>query len=143
VLTVTVQIGGIAINPSTPVAISGGTLAFQASVAGNQAVTWSASGGSIDSFGVYTAPATPGSYLVTATLPGGALAASVTVVVKSTNFSGDGKPFMNANDMAIMADAWGSTPAAANWNAVCALNGDGVVNDQDVTLFLSQFGGQP
>jgi hypothetical protein len=142
VLTMTVQAGGITINPPNPVSISGGAVAFQASVTGNQTVTWSATGGSVNSLGVFTAPATPGSYLVTATTPGGALAASVTVVVKTTNFSANGKPFMNAMDLAILADAWGASTGQPGFNAACDLNGDGVVNDQDVTLFLSQFGGQ-
>jgi hypothetical protein len=61
----------------------------------------------------------------------------------TTNFSGDGKPFMNSADLAILADAWGSSPGMANWNPLCDLNQDGVVNDGDVTLFFTQFGGLP
>jgi hypothetical protein len=151
-LTVTVASATIVINPATAVTLTGGTFNFQAFTTGNQAVTWSVpagpSAGSIDGNGLYTAPATassPGGYGVQATLAGGSLSASASVQVLSTNFSSDGKPFMNSADLAILADAWGGTlsPLSANWNPLCDLNLDGVVNDQDVALFFSQFGGLP
>jgi len=144
VLTITVQAGGIAINPASATVITGGTVGFQAFATLNQPVTWSlpagGTAGAIDSFGNYTAPAAPGSYLVQAATAGG-LSSSATVQVLTTNFSGDGKPFMNSADLAILADAWGSTPGSANWNPAVDLNGDGVINDLDVTLFFTQFGG--
>jgi hypothetical protein len=145
VLTVTVQAGDITINPPNPAILTGGTVAFQAFAAGNPAVVWSVpagpAAGSVDSLGNYTAPGAPGSYVVLAAA--GGLSASATVVVLTTNFSGDGKPFMNSADLAILADAWGSSPGMANWNPLCDLNQDGVVNDGDVTLFFTQFGGLP
>jgi uncharacterized protein YjdB len=67
------------INPPEPVAVSvspatatiavGATQQFSASVIGstNTAVTWSASTGSIDPTGLFTAPATAGSAIITAT----------------------------------------------------------------------------
>lgn len=63
----------VAINPTSVTLSSGGTQAFTASVGstGNTAVTWRVSegnaGGSITSSGLYTAPATPGTYHVLAT----------------------------------------------------------------------------
>jgi hypothetical protein len=71
------QSAGIAVTvtPSTPSSTPGGTINFQASVTGtttgqSTAVTWSvqeAGGGTVSSTGVYTAPATTGTYHVVAT----------------------------------------------------------------------------
>jgi len=145
-LTVTVQPGGIAVNPPAPAVLTGGAVTFQAFAPGNQPVAWSLpagpAAGAIDGAGVYTAPAAPGSYLVTAATAGG-LTGSVTVKVLTTNFTGDGKPFLNAADLAILADAWGGAPGTANFNPATDLNQDGVVDDLDLALFFSQFGGRP
>jgi hypothetical protein len=58
-------------NPGSVNLNSGSTLQFTATVNGtgsySSAVTWSASSGSVNSSGLYTAPATPGNYTVTAT----------------------------------------------------------------------------
>ena len=139
-LTVTVQSGPIAINPGSPVVLTGGTVAFQAFAAGDPPVAWSVppGAGAIDGAGIYTAPGAPGSYAVTASA--GGASASVPVTVRTTNFSGDGKPFMNPADLAILAEAWGGGAGRA---AAADLNGDGQVDDQDVALFFSQFGGLP
>jgi len=71
------QSAGIAVTvtPSAPSTAPGGTINFQASVTGtttgqSTAVTWSvqeAGGGTVSSTGVYTAPATMGTYHVVAT----------------------------------------------------------------------------
>lgn len=145
VLTVTVLVNQIAINPAKPVALTGATVALEAFAPGGQAVTWSLpagpAAGTIDSYGVYTAPAVPGAYAVQASA--GSLSASVTVQVLTTQFSGSGSSVMNAADLAMLADAWGSSPGQAAWNPACDLNQDGVVNDQDVALFFTRFGGLP
>ncbi|WLT32376.1 glycosyl hydrolase family 18 protein [Geothrix sp. PMB-07] len=62
----------VTINPSTATVQATKTQAFTATVTGstNTAVTWSvqeASGGAVDATGLYTAPATPGTYHVVAT----------------------------------------------------------------------------
>lgn len=62
----------ISINPTTATVSAGATQTFTATVLGtkNTAVTWrvtEANGGSITSTGVYTAPATAGTYRITAT----------------------------------------------------------------------------
>ena len=56
------------VSPSFGFAETGGTLQFSASVANapDQAVTWSAAGGSIDVNGLYTAGSSPGTFMVTA-----------------------------------------------------------------------------
>jgi Concanavalin A-like lectin/glucanases superfamily/Abnormal spindle-like microcephaly-assoc'd, ASPM-SPD-2-Hydin len=59
----------VSISPTSTSLQPGGVRQFAASVTGttNTAVTWSASGGSISSSGLYTAPATTGTYTVRAT----------------------------------------------------------------------------
>lgn len=58
----------VAVSPAQQMA-TGGSQQFTATVTGssNTAVTWTASGGTISSAGVFTAPATAGSYTITAT----------------------------------------------------------------------------
>ncbi len=62
---------GVAVNisPSTAKLLPNGTQAFTATVTGssNAGVTWAATGGTVSSAGLYTAPAGTGSYTVTAT----------------------------------------------------------------------------
>ncbi|HKM84521.1 MAG TPA: Ig-like domain-containing protein [Candidatus Acidoferrum sp.] len=60
---------GVAISPKSAPLIEGESQQFSASVTGtsNTAVTWSATGGSISSTGLYVAGSTAGNYTVTAT----------------------------------------------------------------------------
>jgi hypothetical protein len=60
---------GISISPTSASLQTGATRQFTASVTGttNTAVTWSATGGTVSSTGVYTAPSTTGTYTVRAT----------------------------------------------------------------------------
>ena len=66
---VTVRQVSIRISPQNPTLLVGGRQQFTATVTGtrNTAVIWSATGGSINTSGLYTAPGAPGSYTVTAT----------------------------------------------------------------------------
>ena len=59
----------VAVSPTAPSLVTGGTQQFTATVSGttNTGVTWKASGGSVTPGGLYTAPATAGTYTVTAT----------------------------------------------------------------------------
>lgn len=59
----------VTVTPANPTIATGSTQQFTATVTSdlNTAVTWSASGGTIDAGGLYTAPSLPGSYVVTAT----------------------------------------------------------------------------
>lgn len=60
---------GVTVTPSTASIFTSETQQFQAIVTGlsNSAVEWSATGGTIDADGLYTAPSSPGTYTVTAT----------------------------------------------------------------------------
>ncbi|MGB0110255.1 MAG: Ig-like domain-containing protein, partial [Terriglobales bacterium] len=57
------------ISPVSAALLTGATQQFTANITGssNTAVTWSATGGTVSSNGLYTAPATAGTYSVTAT----------------------------------------------------------------------------
>lgn len=67
--TITVIPVGISISPTSASLATSATKQFAATVTGttNTGVTWSCTGGSINTAGLYTAPATPGTYTVTAT----------------------------------------------------------------------------
>lgn len=71
---------------STAFTTVGGTVQFQAAVGGaaDKAVTWTCSAGSITQDGLYTAPATPGTYTVTATSNASITGNSYTVKVGVT-----------------------------------------------------------
>ena len=84
----------VAINPPTATVPEGGSLSFLATVNGvtNTTVTWSVTGGSITSSGVYTAPSTVGAYSVVATSVADATAfasAVVTVDLPTSTASGN------------------------------------------------------
>lgn len=79
---------GVLVSPSLSYLVPGATQTFAAAVSGlgNQAVSWSTSGGSITVTGsntaIYTAPATPGAYTLTArSVQNGAAVSSATVNV--------------------------------------------------------------
>src|SRR6185436_10718746 len=57
------------VSPASTTVVTGGTRQFTATVTGtaNTAVTWTATGGTITSAGLFTAGQTPGSFQVTAT----------------------------------------------------------------------------
>ncbi|HEX2572786.1 MAG TPA: kelch repeat-containing protein [Polyangia bacterium] len=79
-----VTLADLTITPTHPVLTGGTTQAFSATLTGltDTRVTWTATGGQITSAGVYTAPITPGDYVVTArsaAVP--AVTAAVTVTV--------------------------------------------------------------
>ncbi len=73
----------VTVSPAQPMA-TGGSQQFTATVTGtsNTAVTWTASGGTVTSAGLFTAPAAAGSYTITATsMADSAAKGSVTVSV--------------------------------------------------------------
>ena len=81
----------VSVSPGTAWLLVGGTVQFTATVtnATSLAVTWSATGGSVSTSGVYTAPAAAGTYFVTATsVADPSSSASATVNVTSA-VSGD------------------------------------------------------
>jgi hypothetical protein len=92
-----------AIVPSTALVPEGGSLSFLATVKGmaDTTVTWSVTGGSITSSGVYTAPNTTGTYGVFATSVADATArasAFVTIVPTSTPFTAVGSMTVQSAD---------------------------------------------
>lgn len=93
-VTVTVP---LAITPATAKTATGATQAFTAS----QSATWSASCGSIDPTGLFTAPATPGTCTITATASGGTpytATAIDTVYAAAVNLNYTTWKFDNARD---------------------------------------------
>jgi len=73
----------VQVTPAEPTVVSGGKLQLGAMVTGtsNPAVTWSATGGSITTSGLFTAPVATGTVTVTASSVAASAAASVTVTV--------------------------------------------------------------
>ena len=143
--TLTVSSITVAVSPKPATVLTGGQVLFTAVVTGtsNTAVTWSLSGGgalsgSTATSTTYTAPAAAGTATLTATSQAsGSSSDSATITIKSRDFNGDGNT--DVLDLASFARAFGSTPSDSNWNAAADLNGDGVVNDTDLTLFLAGF----
>lgn len=138
-------VNGLAINPAAATVLTGASQDFSVTAPnyGNPAVTWSileGSAGGSNQGGSYTAPAAPGTYHMVATSTTDAsLTAQATVTVKTTDLNGNGVTILDFGDLAILADAWGTLPVVS----ACDFNGDGVVNDEDVALFFSRFGGLP
>jgi len=68
-LTVTAAAVSVAISPTTATITTGATKQFTATVTGttNTSVTWTATGGTVSTAGLYTAPSTTGTYTVKAT----------------------------------------------------------------------------
>ncbi len=122
----------VTVAPTTTTLMAGASYTFAATVANapDNTVTWSVStgGGSITSAGVYTAPATPGTYTITATSTWANVSGTATVTVKSLDLNGDGT--VDLRDLLTFAQYDGTK------NATCDLNGDGVVDDKDLTLLL-------
>ncbi len=85
VVTLTTQaVVSVVVSPRDAEAALGGKVAFTATVSDNTAVTWSVEDddgnkGAIDSTGLYTAPAVPGTYYVTATSGSASDTAKITV----------------------------------------------------------------
>jgi hypothetical protein len=128
----------VAVTPSTKVLLSGGTQTFAATVSGapSQAVTWSASGGSIGSGGAFTAPTlTLGTQTITVTatsaFAGPTNTGTATISVKSLDVNADSA--VDLKDLAFIANAWGSATSAAK------LSDGATVNDTDLQAFLANF----
>ncbi len=81
---------------------------------------------------------TAGTAVVTATsLADGATSDVATITIKTRDFNGDGSA--DVLDLAAFARAHGSTPSSSNWIAAADLNGDKIVDDTDLALFLFGF----
>ena len=142
---VTIQ---VAINQAPDDLMEGSPFGFTATVSGDpsNSVTWSIQegllGGLVTTGGIYTAPATPGTYHVVATsVLDSSAAAVVAVPVNSAAVTpGAATPGQPTTlNLAYFMSAYGSKVGDASYNAFADLNGDGVINDLDLALFLSAF----
>jgi hypothetical protein len=115
----------ISVTPNSISLLAGETEQFTASVTGttNTAVTWSASGGTISSSGMYTAPNTAGSYTVTATsMADSTKSASATVTVSaatvvSVSISPISASILTNGTQQFTATVSGSSNTAVTWSA--------------------------
>jgi hypothetical protein len=128
--------------------LEGTSYAFSATVTGAAVatVTWSvlegAAGGAIDPTGLYTAPAAPGQYHVVATSTADpAASATFLVPVHSAclNPAAGGGATPTVIDLAYFVTALGSKAGDANYLAQADLNGDGIIDNADLALFLAAF----
>ena len=125
-----------------------GTFPFKAVVKGDPSgqLNWTiqegALGGQVDSLGRYTAPAAPGTYHVVATsLVDSTATAAAPVLVHTAALSGGAGATAQATvaDLAALMGAYGSKAGDARFNVLADLNGDGVIDDADLALFLKTF----
>ncbi len=142
--TINVTVPFLTLSPARVVVAKGGTASFSALVenANDTTVSWSVKTsptpcGSITSGGAYTAGDRAGRCHVVATSNASkATSATATVIVYTGDLNHDG--VVDGEDMGLMAQAYGTTPGE---EALAAdLDADSSVNDNDVTLFVSQFG---
>jgi hypothetical protein len=138
--TVVVE-GGLAIDPREATLLPGASLLFDPSVPGHSgpSVGWTVPPGSGTFHGnLFTAPLAPGRYTLTATsLADANLSAQAVVTVKDTDLDGDGRTRLDFDDLAALADAFGTGADKADFD------GDGQVGEADVALFLSRFEADP
>jgi len=123
----------VVVGPVSPTVVLGATQTFTATVTGpavtgNKVVTWSTSGGgTISSAGLFTA-SVAGSFTVTATNTFSGVTGTATVNVKTLDLNGDG--VTDLRDLLFFAKNYGTADAA------CDLDGNGTVNDTDLTILL-------
>ena len=107
----------VTISPTTASISTGSTQTFTATVNGstNKGVTWSASGGTISSAGLYTAPTIAGTYYVTATSqadPSMSAIATITVSSSSsayTKIANNGASLPNGTTLGFAPGDWACT----------------------------------
>jgi hypothetical protein len=129
------------VNPLTVTVYLQGT----STVVGTYAVTTNSTGGF--SFVFDHAPGTydigvKGSHTLSRVKEGVVIDSATTNVNFGTLLEGDcdNNDVVNINDFGILADAFGSVPASANWDVRADLNNDGAVNIYDFGLLADDFG---
>ena len=143
--TFTVQHTIVTIDLAPDNLLEGATFAFSATVTGtpDQRVTWSVQepeGGAIDASGNYIAPTNTGTYHVLATSAADAAAVAIAAVpVHSACLAPDSNGSLTVIDMAYFMTSMGSKVGDAHYNVLADLNGDGSIDDQDLSLFLGAF----
>ena len=99
-------------------------------------------GGTVTTAGLYTAPALTGLYHVVATSTLDSTAsATAPVQVHGAAISGGvaGTAPVSVADLACLMAAYGTAAGDPRFNVLADLNGDGVIDDQDLVLFLKAF----
>jgi hypothetical protein len=122
--TVTVsQPIAVSLSPTSVSLQSGGQQQFSASVSGttNTAVTWTTSGGTVSTSGLYTAPTSGGTYTVTATSAADtSKSASATVTVSqpiAVSLSPTSASLQGGGQQQFTAYVSGTSNTAVNWSA--------------------------
>ncbi|WP_158502166.1 M4 family metallopeptidase [Vitiosangium sp. GDMCC 1.1324] len=123
----------------------GGSATFTASATNvvDTSVRWSVREGricgTVSATGTYSAHQVPGICHVVATSTADVSAsAAATVKVFTGDLNGD--HVVDGEDMGLMAQAFGSSESGSSYSEEADLDGTGAVDDNDVTLFVSQFG---
>lgn len=144
IFTITASQIAVVITPQILGYVVGQTKQFTATVTGaaNTAVTWSSTPtGLVSATGLFTAPAAATSVTLTATSAADVTkAASLSFPVRDRNLNLSSDSAVDVLDLATLSKYYGATGLVANdAAAVCDLNGDGTVNDDDITLFFAGF----
>lgn len=131
----------VSISPTSASMLTGGTQQFAATVSGttNTAVTWSATGGSISSAGLYTASSTAGTYAVKATsvadtTKSATAAVTVTTPSVTVSISPTSSSLQAGQSQQFTATVTGTTNTAVNWSV------NGIVGGSSTTGVVSSTG---
>ncbi|QRO01723.1 M4 family metallopeptidase [Archangium violaceum] len=135
----------LTVSPARVVVAVGGTASFSVSVenAFDTSVSWAVKEGNtcgaITAAGAYSAATNPGVCHIGATSNAHkATSATATVIVYTGDLNGDG--IVDGEDMGLMAQAYGNDSSQPAFDTTADLDADSSVSDNDVTLFVSQFG---
>ncbi len=131
------SVSSLALSPHQSATMTGFTLIFSAVPQGtSDPLTWVASGGSplsgTGSTFTWTAPQTPGDVVITVT--SGTANSSLNLKVKGRDL-GTGQA--NAATLSVFSAAYGSRSGEPAFVEAADLNGDGIINDQDITIWFS------
>lgn len=134
-VTVVSPVTTFTVAPTTATVLTGATVQLTGTV-NVGTVNWAAPAGSLSATSgasvTFTAPATPGTVIVTATASADASKSlPVTIRVKTKDQDADGK--VDVVDLALITRYYGTSNADAD------LNGDGIVDDADIAIFLNGF----
>jgi hypothetical protein len=124
------------VNPPTGlIAGSTATLQAQATNMSNTGITWSATAGTIDQQGKYTAPATAQTVIITATSVEDPTISASAIVKISAIFDNNTPKSPN---LLSFANAYGSTSSIDL--AKYDLSGDGKIDDEDMLILFRAMG---
>ena len=149
--TTTATTVAVSISPTSASLQTSGTQQFAATVTGttNTAVTWSATGGTITSAGLYTAPTITGTYSVKATSTADTTKSSsatvtVTAATPTVLFGDQNVQGTVDSNAAGLAQAWQTTGAASGTLSSLALYVDSTSTASQIAVGLySDSGGHP